>query len=149
MLSRLLLAIVGIMMATGSLADTVWWRTKGATVVQTKNVCSLYIYDNERAAIFTWNKNGTESVAIDDSRLHLDGVIVADIQIGDTWLEGRQAIGERTMIAMQIEQPIVDLLRNATQLTVIVPNDQIVINLTPEKMPPLLTAVGKCQAVLR
>lgn len=128
--------------------DTIWWRTEGAVVVQLSSTCSMVLSDRNDAAILTWNKAGAESVAF-GVEFPLDPYPHIAVRIGETPLEVSKQVAGNGILLVPTKQPLADLLRNATEITVAVPNHPIRISVNQQKMPALLSALDKCRAAIK
>src|SRR5690349_10813797 len=153
---RCLFGIALIAIAPPASAETVWWRTTGAAVIQlTPHDCSLFNYNNNQAVIVTWNADGSESLAVQDSQYQYDNMELAVlVALGNKPLDGNlTGIGEGNIVTIDLPQPIDDQLRSAATVEVQLANVQVdqvfQFTLAKQKMPALLTAVSKCRATVR
>jgi hypothetical protein len=153
---RCLFGIALIAIAPPASAETVWWRTTGAAVIQlTPHDCSLFNYNNNQAVIVTWNADGSESLAVQDSQYQYDNMELAVlVALGNKPLDGNlTGIGEGNIVTIDLPQPIDDQLRSAATVEVHLANVQVdqvfQFTLAKQKMPALLTAVSKCRATVR
>ena len=140
---------------SASATDTVWWRTDGAVVMQQMNECLLYFYTKERAAIFTWRADGSETIAFQDDRFHFgDEHFTVGMRIDDHYLTG-DLVGDGTdgLLIVALPHPIDQLLPHASEVQIRAANDKfdydVTVPLLTAKIPALLTAVGKCRTVLK
>ena len=153
---RCLFGITLIAIAPPASAETVWWRTTGAAVIQlTPHDCSLFNYNNNQAVIVTWNADGSESLAVQDSQYQYDNMEFAVlVALGNKPLDGNlTGTGEGNIVTIGLPQPIDDQLRNAATVEVHLANVQVdqvfQFTLAKQKMPALLRAVSQCRAIIR
>jgi len=125
-------------------------------VLQLTNVCSLFVYNADQAAIVTWNAASTESVALQDKRFHFGAAdrVAVVLRIDEkTVTSDATGIGSRNILTVPVQQPLDDLLLNATSLTAQIVADgelsDFHIDLKIERMSALMNAVGKCRAGLK
>jgi hypothetical protein len=163
---RLLVLIAAASLLPGAVTSakqTDWWRTRGAAVVEHdvaggEPACSLVLYDQEQAAIVTWEADDRKSVAFDDTRWHLPAhqPVQIAVQIGDTWLgnppdpgkPNLTASANQQLVSVTVQQPIEGVLHNATQITATMPDRGLSVNVNHGKMPRLLAAVHRCRGAL-
>jgi hypothetical protein len=153
---RCLFGIALFAIAPPASAETVWWRTTGAAVIQlTQHDCSLFNYNNNQAVIVKWSANGSESLAVQDSQYQYDNMEFAVlVELGNKPLDGNlTGTGEGNIVTIDLPQPIDDQLRSAATVEVHLANVQVdhvfQFTLAKQKMPALLTAVSKCRAIIR
>lgn len=151
---RCLFAIA--LIAAPASAETAWWRTAGAAVMQlTPHDCSLISYDNDQAVIVNWNADGSQSLAVQDLRAQYDDMqFAALVAISGKPLEGNLiGIGEGSIVTIALPQSIDTKLRDAPMVLVHIANVQVnqlfEFTLPTQKMPALLAAVSKCRAVIK
>jgi len=125
---RCLFGIALIAIASPASAETIWWRTTGAAVIQlTPHDCSLFNYNNNQAVIVTWNADGSESLAVQDSQYQYDNMELAVlVALGNKPLDGNlTGIGEGNIVTIDLPQPIDDQLRSAATVEVHLANVQV------------------------
>jgi len=138
-----------------TMADTVWWRTSRAAVLQLSNVCSLFVYNADQAAIITWNASGAESVALQDRRFRFEtnARIAVVLRIDSTPISGDAiGTGTRNILTVPVQPNLDDVLLNGSTVNarIVVDGEVIEFNMElNEKMAVLMTAVGKCRTVLK
>src|ERR1044072_4413447 len=123
---RALFAIALIITSNAS-AETVWWRTTGAAVMQlTPHDCTLFNYNDNRALMVNWNADGSESLAVQDSENKYDDMQSAVlVAFGDQPLKGNLlGTGEGNIVNIGLAQPIDDQLRQARTVQVHLANVQ-------------------------
>jgi hypothetical protein len=156
------------MIASSSIAEcaseTDWWRTNGAAVVQHpyrvgEAACSLFLYNKDDAAVITWGKATAKEISFYDGnwRFQSDQSVSVAVRLGEFWL-GTQtahppphllASAEQGRLSVPIDQPVENLLRTATRITVQLTDQETSIDLDRPKMPTLLAAVERCRATLK
>jgi hypothetical protein len=130
----------------------VWWHTSGAAVLQTTNVCSLFMYTDTQAVIFTWNADGVQRIDLQDPRFDFatDERVAVIVQVDGTTLASDLGYGVKGhMLAVPVQS--LDLSQ-ATEISATVSTTNInytmTMSLNTAKLPVLLTAVDKCRAKL-
>jgi hypothetical protein len=150
-----LFVLVGLVIP---ITDTIWWRTAGGTVVEHRDGdyrdCSLVLADDLHSVTFDW-LIGSVAVTATSRTWHLpEGKQPVAVQIGDQWLDKAKSVvleadGHDTTIRSMIDQPIEDLLRNASQIRVKTAVGDLVLPVNPRKMEALLTAAGRCRSLTK
>ena len=121
----------------------------------TPHDCSLFNYNSNQAVIFNWHADGSETLAVQDAQFQFqDSEFAAVVEIDDQPLVGNLVgHGSGNIVTIALDQPVDDRLRSATTVMVHLANveiDQVFrFDLATQKMPALLTAVGKCRAVIK
>ncbi len=147
-------------------APTVWWRTTGGEVIEDtdpisgKLACSLYIYDEDRAAIISWRADEPAWLSISNPAWNFGETgrdVTLAVEIGDNWLDhgptpNIRARGYKTVLTMPLSRPVEGLLQGAKQIRAVPegsdPPATIAVN--SAKMPALLQkGVDRCRKVLR
>jgi hypothetical protein len=145
-------------------SETDWWRTNGAAVVEHRNrlgeaACSLFFYNTSDAAVVTWGKSDTKEISFYDSdwRFQANQPVSVAVRLGDTWLGGPAdqnpphlvAYADQERLSVPVSEPMENLLRNATRISVQMADHVTSIDVERPKMPALLAAVERCRAVLK
>ncbi|MGA8197037.1 MAG: hypothetical protein WB902_27165 [Acetobacteraceae bacterium] len=162
-------AIVAVPMIASShpvlcASETDWWRTTGAAVVEHRTAldeaaCSLFVYNKDDAAVVTWGKTGAREISFyhSDWQFGTDQPISVAVRLGEAWLGAPapqnpphlMAIAVQGRLSVPVSQPVEDLLRNATRITVQLADHETSIDVDRPKMPALLAAVDRCRATLK
>lgn len=135
-------------------ADTTWWRTDGAAVLQTDQTCSLFFYTNDTAAIFSWTTTSERiSFQSQSFRFDPDDQVAVVVRFDDQILPGNlTGTGDGNMLTVPADH-LEDRLPHAHRLDIQFANgivdSEVSMSLNPSKMPALLTAVAKCRHMLR
>ena len=150
--------------AAHAASETDWWRTNGAAVVEYRPAadepaCSLFIYNKEYAAVVTWEKAGPRDISFyhSDWQFASDRPVSVAVRLGDFWLGPTVAqspprlvaMAEQGRVSVPVNEPVEDLLRNASRITVQLADHETSIDVDRPKMPVLLAAVNRCRAALR
>jgi hypothetical protein len=138
-----------------------WWREKGAAVVEhgyarNEAACSLFLYNKDQAVVVTWGDTDVKEISFFDKEWHFqEGQTVAvDVQVGDTWLHRTVAPGlmgsaNQDQVSVPVEQPLKDLLRKATQISMKLADRTMSITIESRRMSARLRAVKRCRGMLR
>jgi len=150
--------------AAHAASETDWWRTNGAAVVEYRPAadepaCSLFIYNKDYAAVVTWEKAGPKDISFyhSDWQFRSDGPVSVAVRLGDFWLGPTvaqdpprlAAIADQGRLSVPVNEPVEDMLRNASRITVQLADRETSIDVDRPKMPVLLAAVNRCRAALR
>jgi hypothetical protein len=145
-------------------SETDWWRTNGAAVVQHRTAldeaaCSLFVYNKDYAAVVTWGKASAREISFyhSDWQFGADQPISVAVRLGESWLGAPApqnpphltATAVQGRLSVPVSQPVEDLLRNATRITVQLADHEASIDVDRPKMPALLAAVDRCRATLK
>ena len=145
-------------------SETDWWRTNGAAVVEHRNrlgeaACSLFFYNKTDAAVVTWGKSDAKEISFYDSdwRFQANQPVSVAVRLGDTWLGGPAdqgpphliAYADQERVSVPINQPMENMLRNATRISVQLADHVTSIDIERPKMPALLAAVERCRSILK
>jgi hypothetical protein len=145
-------------------SETDWWRTKGAAVVEHQyrdggNACSLFIYNRDDAAVVTWGKANAREISFYDDNLRFPAnqTVPVAVRFGESWLGAPSvqtpphlmASADQGRLSVPVNEPVENLLRHATQITVLLTDQETSIDVDRPKMPALLAAVERCRATLK
>jgi hypothetical protein len=152
------LSIVLSSLLVTPVADTVWWRTNGGTVIQhidaTMQACTLTIENDAGQFAFVWDRGLPPHIMVAQPiwRFPPDQPTTVAMRIGNVWLEngnGRPnmtAVAAGSALMIIPAEPFDNLLSSANEIVVRTPDTQFGILLTREKMTPLLAALRNCRA---
>jgi hypothetical protein len=167
MMSRRLSALI----ATASLfaasatnaKQTEWWHTSGAAVIEHESgdgppACSLFLYDQRQATIVTWHADDRKEIIFNDAswQLPVHQLVPIAVRIGKAWLgdppdPGRPnltASTDRQLVSVSVQQPIEDILRDATSIAATMPDRALSMAINHRNMLRSLAAVHRCRATL-
>lgn len=145
-------------------SETDWWRTNGAAVVQHQyrdgeTACSLFLYNKEDAAVVTWGKATVKEITFYDGnwRFQANQPVPVAIRLGESWLGAPTAqtpphllaSADQGRLSVPVSEPVENLLRTATRITVQWTDQETTIDVDRPKMPALLAAVERCRANLK
>jgi hypothetical protein len=145
-------------------SETDWWRTNGAAVVQHpygvgETACSLFLYNRDDAAVITWGKTTAKEISFydDNWRFQANQPVSVAVRLGDSWLGAQtartpphlSASADQGRLSVPVNEPVENLLRTATRITVQLTNQETSIDVDRPKMPALLAAVQRCRAKLK
>jgi hypothetical protein len=145
-------------------SETDWWRTNGAAVVQHpyragETACSLFLYNKDDAAVVTWGKTTAKEISFyDDSwRFQSNQPVSVAVRLGEFWLGAPaaqtpphlMASADQGRLSVPVNEPVENLLRTATRITVQLAGQETSIYVERPKMPALLSAVERCRASLK
>lgn len=142
-------------------ADTTWWSTDGAKVIEqsegNNHYCLLMFHNNYGAIIFGWDRNGQKHLtAIRRDWQYPQGSDVSvAVQIGNTWLREGDGLASssgyasQTSVTVQLGRPVEDLIADANRIVVQVPESLLTIVPNRSKMPPIMSGIRHCKEVLR
>jgi hypothetical protein len=147
-----------------SASETDWWRTNGAAVVQHQyrdggTVCSLFLYNKDDAAVVTWGKTTAREISFYDGnwRFQANQSVPVAVRLGESWLGAQaaqtpphlMASADQGRLSVPVTEPVENLLRSATRITLQLTDQQTSIDVERPKMPALLAAVERCRAALK
>jgi hypothetical protein len=83
--------------------------------------------------------------------------IAVDVQVGNTWLQGPVDPGapglmgsaNRDQVSVPVQQPLEELLLNATRISVKLADRTMSINVESRRMTARMRAVERCRGVLQ
>ncbi len=145
-------------------SETDWWRTSGAAVVQHlyrsgEIACSLFLYNKNDAAVVTWGKTTAKEISFydDNWRFPADQPVSVAVRLGEFWLGAPaaqtpphlMASADQGRLSVPVNEPVENLLRSATRITVQLTDQETSIDVDRPKMPALLAAVERCRASLK
>lgn len=153
MLTPILLG-VALLTPISPAADTTWWRTDGAAVLQTDQTCSLFFYTNDTAAIFSWT-SASERISFQSQSFQFnnDDQFAVIVRFDDAMLPGNlTGTGDGNILSVPADH-LEERLPHASRLDIRFANGtadaEVGIALNQSKMPALLKAVEKCRHWLR
>jgi hypothetical protein len=167
---RRLLLSVGILCGTASSAVAQhsrhrdWWHEKGAAVVEheyarNETACSLFLYNKDQAVVVTWGYTDAKEISFFDKEWHFQTsqLVAVDVQVGNTWLHGPVDPGapglmgsaNRDQVSVPVQQPLEELLRKATRISVKLADRAMSINVESHRMAARMRAVERCRGVLQ
>jgi hypothetical protein len=166
---RRLLLFIGILCGAASSAlaqhsrHRDWWHEKGAAVVEhdyarNETACSLFLYNKDQAVVVTWGYMGVKEICFFDKEWHFQTSqpVAVDVQVGDTWLHapvdpgapGLMGSANQDQVSVPVQQPLEELLRKATQISVKLGDRTMSINVENRRMAARMRAVERCRGML-
>lgn len=151
-------SLLSLTLLATPVADTVWWRTTGGTVIQHANgdreTCTLTLEDNQTQFAFVWHQGLPPSIMVAQTTWNLtpDTTTTVAMRIGDAWLGNGNgapnltAMTGRSSLMIIPEQPVDGLLSSADVVEVRTRVSQAGVQLAPTKMTALLAALRQCRA---
>jgi hypothetical protein len=145
-------------------SETDWWRTNGAAVVQhryrdSETACSLFLYNKDDAAVVTWGKATAKEISFydDNWRFQTNEPVPVAVRLGESWLGAPDAktpphlmaSADQGRLSVPVNEPVENLLRTATRITVQLTDQATSIDVDRPKMPALLAAVERCRENLK
>ena len=141
-----------------------WWHEKGAAVVEheyarNETSCSLFLYNKDQAVVVTWGYMHVKEICFFDKEWHFQTSqpVAVDVQVGGTWLRGPVNPGapglmgsaNRDQVSVPVQQPLEELLLNATRISVKLADRTMSINVESRRMTARMRAVERCRGVLQ
>jgi hypothetical protein len=145
-------------------SETDWWRTNGAAVVQhryrdSETACSLFLYNKDDAAVVTWGKSTAKEISFydDNWRFPANQSVPVAVRLGESWLGAPDAktpphlmaSADQGRLSVPVNEPVENLLRTSTRISVQLTDQETSIDLDRPKMPALLAAVQRCRENLK
>jgi hypothetical protein len=140
-------------------ANTTWWSTEGAKVIQVsgQNLCTLYISQQKRSVGFLWDRSALAGIVFQDDEWDFaPRQTRAAVRIDTTWVSGNtdidwfEATESKDEIIVPIRYfPVESLLSTAGSVLLHRDGTDINVSLDKAKMPKLLEAVQNCRQHLK
>lgn len=141
-------------------ADTVWWRTTGGSVIQHRErgqaSCTLTLENESGRIEFVWEDSLPVHVTATqpDWMFSSNQLTTVSVRIGDVWLDGGDgspnimAMTGQSALMFVLNQPVGDLLRAARGVAVHTVDSRLEVTLDHRRMQDLAKRLGRCREVI-
>jgi hypothetical protein len=142
---------------------TVWWRTQGAQVLETRDdsgrrSCSLVMDHGADAVVLVWQQTGATSIYVKHRGWQFgdqEGALPVRIEVGDVQLGAGtarlEAVHYKDWIMAPVDQPVADVLTRGPDIHVGFPDgqaDAVAFPIDRGRIAALVRAVHRCQKAI-